>query len=380
MKASVASHPSPASKPNLESASMTAPAQRAAEPSMEEILASIRRIIADDQSRAKLTPAKLVSVTDRAGSERPDASVSAEPAEAGLVENDPAEADEAEAGFAEESFASAELPAPEPVEAAPPQQPIEGKVSKPDFSKPNVAELALVRAKERDGEAAAELDVPATEAAVLRPAPAVGEAQADVSREAAPDGMRAFASAERGYRTELPRPQLRPTMFSAKIEPVLDASPAAEAAPAPVAPAPATADEPVIEEMALPSAAMSHEPAPLPQAVLQPMLPQVRAEAYPAPVSGVAVEARPAELRNEIEQPRQRDASAMLSGEADAAIARAFNSLSRTVLSENARTLEDLVREMLRPMLKAWLDDNLPPLVERLVRAEIERVARGRPV
>jgi cell pole-organizing protein PopZ len=34
--------------------------------------------------------------------------------------------------------------------------------------------------------------------------------------------------------------------------------------------------------------------------------------------------------------------------------------------------------EMLRPMLKVWLDENLPPLVERLVRAEIERIARGR--
>ncbi len=70
----------------------------------------------------------------------------------------------------------------------------------------------------------------------------------------------------------------------------------------------------------------------------------------------------------------------MLSGEAAAAVMRAFNSLSRTVLSDNARTLEDLVREMLRPLLKAWFDDNLPPLVERLVRAEIERVARGRPM
>ncbi len=37
-------------------------------------------------------------------------------------------------------------------------------------------------------------------------------------------------------------------------------------------------------------------------------------------------------------------------------------------------TIEDLVREELRPLLKAWLDENLPPLVERLVRAEIERV------
>ena len=56
----------------------------------------------------------------------------------------------------------------------------------------------------------------------------------------------------------------------------------------------------------------------------------------------------------------------------------AFSSLAYTVLAQNSRTLEDLVREMLKPMLKAWLDDNLPNMVERLVRAEIERVSRGR--
>lgn len=55
-----------------------------------------------------------------------------------------------------------------------------------------------------------------------------------------------------------------------------------------------------------------------------------------------------------------------------------FQLLAHTVLSQNARTLEDLVKEMLRPMLKSWLDDNLPHMVERLVRSEIERVTRGR--
>ena len=59
------------------------------------------------------------------------------------------------------------------------------------------------------------------------------------------------------------------------------------------------------------------------------------------------------------------------------AVESAFNSLANTVLSNNARTLEDLVKEMLRPMLKNWLDDNLPGLVERIVKAEIERVSRG---
>lgn len=55
-----------------------------------------------------------------------------------------------------------------------------------------------------------------------------------------------------------------------------------------------------------------------------------------------------------------------------------FQLLAQTVLSQNARTLEEIVQEMLRPMLKGWLDENLPQMVERLVRAEIERVSRGR--
>lgn len=67
----------------------------------------------------------------------------------------------------------------------------------------------------------------------------------------------------------------------------------------------------------------------------------------------------------------------LISNQATASVGQAFNILSNTVLSRNARTLEDLVTEMLKPMLKVWLDDNLPPMVERLVRTEIERVARG---
>ena len=68
----------------------------------------------------------------------------------------------------------------------------------------------------------------------------------------------------------------------------------------------------------------------------------------------------------------------LLSSSTTAAVDSAFNSLAHTVLVQNSRTLDDLVREMLRPMLKAWLDDNLPNMVERMVRAEIERVSRGR--
>jgi cell pole-organizing protein PopZ len=73
-----------------------------------------------------------------------------------------------------------------------------------------------------------------------------------------------------------------------------------------------------------------------------------------------------------------RSQRSLMSSATSAAVDSAFNSLAHTVLVQNARTLEDLVKEMLQPLLKSWLDDNLPGLVERLVRAEIERVSRGR--
>jgi uncharacterized protein len=57
----------------------------------------------------------------------------------------------------------------------------------------------------------------------------------------------------------------------------------------------------------------------------------------------------------------------------------AWDVLAHTVLIDNVRTLQDLVQEMLRPMLKSWLDDNLPTLVERLVCAEIDKLAASKP-
>lgn len=77
--------------------------------------------------------------------------------------------------------------------------------------------------------------------------------------------------------------------------------------------------------------------------------------------------------------PRRRyEDDRLLSDTADAAVSGSFNMLAHAVLSNQGRTLDDLVKDMLRPMLKEWLDDNLPTIVERLVRAEIERVSRGR--
>lgn len=67
----------------------------------------------------------------------------------------------------------------------------------------------------------------------------------------------------------------------------------------------------------------------------------------------------------------------LVSPQTDAAVSSAFNALVASRFLQFGDGLDDMVREMIRPMLKAWLDDNLPILVERLVRAEIERVARG---
>ncbi|MGP0058551.1 MAG: PopZ family protein [Beijerinckiaceae bacterium] len=67
----------------------------------------------------------------------------------------------------------------------------------------------------------------------------------------------------------------------------------------------------------------------------------------------------------------------LVSPATDQAVSAAFNALVASRFLPPDESLADMVREILRPMLKAWLDDNLPIMVERLVRTEIERVARG---
>ncbi len=56
-----------------------------------------------------------------------------------------------------------------------------------------------------------------------------------------------------------------------------------------------------------------------------------------------------------------------------------FHLLTNTLLSQNGagQTVEAMVMALMRPMLKGWLDDNLPIMVEKIIREEIERVARG---
>jgi cell pole-organizing protein PopZ len=79
--------------------------------------------------------------------------------------------------------------------------------------------------------------------------------------------------------------------------------------------------------------------------------------------------------------PGSPPAAALVAPAVAAATTAAVGKLLRTVAQERAATvhrggptIEDVVREEIRPLLKDWLDQHLPPLVERLVRAEIERV------
>jgi cell pole-organizing protein PopZ len=92
---------------------------------------------------------------------------------------------------------------------------------------------------------------------------------------------------------------------------------------------------------------------------VKPAAPESRAEPVPAPAA---------------EEPSE---PALLSPASGAKIGASFEALAESLLLRDPRMIERLAREMLRPMLKEWLDDHLPDVVERLVRAEIERVARG---
>lgn len=68
---------------------------------------------------------------------------------------------------------------------------------------------------------------------------------------------------------------------------------------------------------------------------------------------------------------------AIISEQAGRQVAAAFGELSDAFAARSRRSFDEIAEEMLRPMLQDWLDNNLPHLVERLVREEIERIARG---
>jgi hypothetical protein len=81
-----------------------------------------------------------------------------------------------------------------------------------------------------------------------------------------------------------------------------------------------------------------------------------------------------------IPQPAAEEEDNLVDDAPASAASGMFAALSENlrVSSDQGQTLEGIVRELLRPMLKQWLDDNLPTIVEEKVQAEIERIARRR--
>jgi uncharacterized protein len=258
-------------------------AAKVQEPSMEEILASIRRIIADDEAKPQ-------------AAEKPAAEKPASPAAAPAKPEKPA-APAAKAPVVNDVPPLAAKPAPPPAKPAPPPPP--AKAAPPPPPPP--------------------------------PAPAppvVSNSQDDI--DALLNGLDESTTAE-----EIRAPLPDGDVFE------------------------------LTDEMAVPD--------PPPQPAFQKVEPQDDLEFSEARARPRQPAFEPPPLESSFSPPPQQ----ILSRSTVSAVESAFNTLAHTVLSNNARTLEDLVKEMLRPMLKSWLDDNLPGLVERIVKAEIERVSRG---
>ena len=92
----------------------------------------------------------------------------------------------------------------------------------------------------------------------------------------------------------------------------------------------------------------------------------------PAPAPAPVVAPAPAPVAR---KPEER----LVSEPSATAAASAFDNLTAAIAMPPAgRTLEDLAGELLRPLLKAWLDENLPRIVEAKVAEEVERIARSR--
>lgn len=132
----------------------------------------------------------------------------------------------------------------------------------------------------------------------------------------------------------------------------------------------------LIEE---PRSGAGSRPVPIPLPRIDP----VRAGEMPQP----SFEQPPLEQPSLGQQPDSALVGSGAVGAASSAFARLNQAVQESVpapsahdpgpaIDANGKTVEDLVKEMLRPMLKDWLDRNLPPMVERFVEREIVRLTR----
>ncbi|WP_037152335.1 PopZ family protein [Rhizobium freirei] len=175
------------------------------------------------------------------------------------------------------------------------------------------------------------------------------------------------AGRELPQQRELP-PAMAARLAEARVEPVIDyplRHTITEVAPPVAVAPPATELEPETEEVKLPEIVAAQQVDSLP---------------VETPVFHAPDVPRPAALEAEAAMTPAQPvpaSSPLMSEDTGAQVARSFEELAAIVDGGPRRSLDELAQEMLRPMLQEWLDDNLPTLVERLVREEIERVARG---
>ncbi len=285
---------------------------RSHEPSMDEILASIRRIISEDQ--AQIAPKNEIAPAPKPEAKPVASSRGVTSSELGsAVERLRRALEPVIEKTAEAAIVGAPAPVVLPDEAA---RPIE-RAAKREGA-PKAAPLP---------EKLAELEIVVSDPVPSAPAIAVEAVKDEPNLSAAPE-----------VHIELAESTQAPQVSTAAYE------------------RPASTPFPALEK-AFPGAAPVLERVATAQPVeASPPAPQTRIDSLNGPLSG---------------------SESLLSPNADASIASSFQTLATTMLFQDKGMVEEMVKEMLRPMLKNWLDDNLPVMVERLVRAEIERVARG---
>jgi cell pole-organizing protein PopZ len=129
-----------------------------------------------------------------------------------------------------------------------------------------------------------------------------------------------------------------------------------------------------------PAPSMPPRREPEPAQRREPVMPEPRVARRPQPMASAPA---PDPLRHMRTQPDVKmadnnDREGILSNQASSAVTNAFGMLSRERdVTVGANTsLEDMVQQMLKPMLAAWLEQNLPEIVERVVQEEVERASR----
>lgn len=241
------------------------------------------------------------------------------------------------------------------------------------------AERTVIEVEDFRGGQRAQPEQPVESAPVFReaesPKPSLAEIQAQIASEAA-------AIPARWMESE-PQPQPEMPAFAERVAERSDYNRSAddirraiENSRAAREGARALLDLPEPANTAHPSEVFRNEPehAVEPQAHPEPPVAMIPAEIRP-------VESRPAETRTAETRHGDSDTShakpALLSERVERQVAASFSELSEAFAARSRRTFDEMAEEMIAPLLRDWMENNLPTLVERLVREEIERVARG---